>query len=84
MKSITVHGIDDILERKLKEKSKEYKLSQSKTVKYLLEEALSIKEQEIRKNEFSSLFGRWSKEEQREFEERIKDMESIDDLDWQQ
>ncbi|GAB6091700.1 hypothetical protein [Spirochaeta dissipatitropha] len=43
MKSITVHGIDDILESKLKEKSKEYKLSQNKTVKFLLEEALSIK-----------------------------------------
>ena len=83
MKSITVHGIDDILERKIKEKSKEYKLSQNKTVKYLLEEALSIKEKEIRKNELSSLFGRWSKEEQIEFEERIKDMESIDVSDWQ-
>ena len=33
MKSITVHGIDDLLDKKISEKSKEYELSQNKTVK---------------------------------------------------
>ena len=83
MKSITIHGIDDVLEAKLRDKAKEYKLSQNKTVKHLLEEALSIKEKEMKKNEFSALFGRWSKEEKDEFDERVKDMESIDESDWE-
>lgn len=40
MKSITIHGIDPALDKKIAEKSKEYGLSQNRTVKEILQKSL--------------------------------------------
>ncbi len=40
MKSITIHGIDSNLDKKISEKSKEYGLSQNRTVKQILHDTL--------------------------------------------
>ena len=77
MKSITVYGIDDILDKKINEKSKEFRLSQNQTVKKLLERSLSITESQNRRKEFSDLFGRWSIQEKEEFDKRIADLDVI-------
>lgn len=82
MKSITVHGIDDILEKKIIEKSKEFKLSQNRTVKKLLENSLSVKDKDAKRKEFLTHFGKWTLEEKNEFDERIKDLETVNELDW--
>ena len=42
MKSITIHGIDPKLDKKIAEKSLEYGLSQNRTIKYLLQNALLL------------------------------------------
>jgi len=82
MKSITVHGIDDILDKKISEKSKEYKLSQNKTVKKLLENSLSTNETENKRQEFLTLFGKWTIQDKEEFEKQIEDLEKIHESDW--
>jgi len=84
MKSITVYGIDDILDKKINEKSKEFRLSQNQTVKKLLERSLSITESQNRRKEFSDLFGRWSIQDKEEFDKRIADLEVIHEADWNQ
>ena len=83
MKSITLHGIDDALEKKITAKSKELNLSQNKTVKKLLEDALSGSKRQKKIEEFTELFGKWTEEERRAFEERIADMNRVSDADWQ-
>ena len=82
MKSITVHGITDILDKKIIEKSKEFRLSQNKTVNKILEGSLSITESQKRKEEFSDLFGQWSIQEKEKFDKRIADLEVIHDTDY--
>ena len=84
MKSITVHGIGNILDKKISEKSKEFRLSQNETIKKLLENSLSITESQNRRKEFSDLFGRWSIQEKEEFDKRIADLEVIHEADWNQ
>ncbi|MEI6223058.1 MAG: hypothetical protein WCP97_09960 [bacterium] len=84
MKSITVHGIGNILDKKISEKSKEFRLSQNETIKKLLERSLSITEYQNRRKEFSDLFGQWSIQEKEEFDKRIADLEVIHEADWNQ
>ena len=47
MKSITIHGIDDITSRQLQIISERMGLSLNKTIKRILQEALGIKPAEI-------------------------------------
>jgi hypothetical protein len=84
MKSITVHSIGNILDKKISEKSKEFRLSQNETIKKLLESSLSITESQNRRKEFSDLFGQWSIQEKEEFDKRIADLEVIHEADWNQ
>ena len=85
MKSMTIHSMDEKLYKKIKNKAHENGLSLNKTIKRLLEEALGIKNEiDINnRDEFVEFLGVWSKEEMKEFELNIKDLESIDKSDWQ-
>jgi plasmid stability protein len=85
MKSITIHNMDEKLYKKIKNKAYKKGLSLNKTIKRLLEEALGIKNEiDINnRDEFIEFLGAWSKEEMKEFELNIKDLESIDKSDWQ-
>ncbi|WP_158905832.1 hypothetical protein [Rectinema subterraneum] len=82
MKSITIHSIDPDLDRKISEKSKEYGLSQNRTVKAILQNALQSDNKAARKEMFSDLFGKWKPEERAAFEKRIIDLEELNDSDW--
>jgi len=82
MKSITLHGIDSDLDKKIAEKSKEYGLSQNRTVKFILQKSLSSDQKAARRDAFSDLFGKWSTKEKDEFEARINDLETVHELDW--
>ena len=82
MKSITIHGIDTDLDQKIAEKSKEYGLSQNRTVKYILQNSLLSDQKESKREAFSDLFGKWTTKERRDFEERIKDLETVNEADW--
>jgi metal-responsive CopG/Arc/MetJ family transcriptional regulator len=82
MKSITIHGIDGALVEKIERKSKEMKQSRNKTIKLILRESLSESSLSDRERQFSNLFGRWFEEKKAEFEERVRDLEHLDESDW--
>ncbi len=82
MKSITIHGIDDVLDKILSEKSKEYGLSQNRTVKFILQNSLLADKKVSKKNMFSDLFGTWTEKEKLSFDMRIEDLETVHDADW--
>lgn len=84
MKSITIHNLDDPLERRILERAKKEGKSLNKTIKILLAEALGIREKQSPENrdEFSDLFGSWSASDARSFMKAVKDFEKIDGRDW--
>jgi hypothetical protein len=84
MKSITIHNLDDPLDRLIREKAKNEGLSLNITIKNLLAEALGLspKQGEERKKDFLDLFGVWSEQDAREFNKRISDFEKIDPGEW--
>ncbi len=75
MKSITIHGIDSDLDRKLSEKS------QNRTVKAILQSVLFPDKKAARREMFSDLFGTWTKSEQEEFEKNIEIFEKTKESD---
>ncbi|MFI5144197.1 MAG: hypothetical protein ACHQJ4_01255 [Ignavibacteria bacterium] len=81
-KSITIHGINKELDRKIQEKSRELHLSQNKTVKKILEDSLLKDVKSKRLLEFEDLYGTWSEEEYKEFEKNTEDDEKIFEEDW--
>ena len=85
MKSITIHGIDNPLAELIKSKAQSQGLSVNKTVKKILEEALGVKPQTIakRRMDFEEFSGIWSEMELAEFQEKTKDLNSVDQGDWE-
>ena len=84
MKSITIHGIDDITSRQLQIVAEQLGLSLNKTIKKIIQEALGIKPSEIssRRSDFEEFCGIWSKEDLQEFAETVKPLRQIHTEDW--
>jgi len=85
MKSITIHGLDETLDRLIRKRAKKHGKSLNKTIKRLLEESLGIhkKPNSDYREDFLDLFGIWSKKEAIQFMTNNKDLEKIDKEDWQ-
>jgi hypothetical protein len=81
-KSITIHGISEELDKKIQEKSRQYKLSRNETVKKILEDSLFKEIKSEREMEFADLFRIWSKKDEKEFCKKIKDLDVVDPNDW--
>jgi hypothetical protein len=86
MKSITIHGIDTLLDDKIKEKAKREGISINKVIKKILGEALGFNSTATDNHEkdFLDLFGTWSKKDEQEFNERTQIFEIINPEEWQQ
>ncbi|GHV86676.1 hypothetical protein AGMMS50230_22840 [Spirochaetia bacterium] len=82
MKSITIHGISDELDRKIAEKSRELDLSQNKTIKCVLEKALLANLKEARRARLMKYCGSWTAEDAAEFDEATKDLGEVNEADW--
>ena len=84
MKSITIHNLDDPLERLIVKRAKRDGLSLNKTIKTLLAEALGLRQQKKPDNrdEFADLFGSWTAADARSFLKAASDFEKIDTEDW--
>jgi hypothetical protein len=83
MKSITVHGIDKETEKLIKERAKSAGTSVNKIVKELLAKALGIgKDKPDYRDEFLDLFGVWTEDDERQFLEAAKDLETVEPGDW--
>jgi plasmid stability protein len=84
MKSITIHGLDDTLDKRIRETAKRKGISLNKTIKKLLEKALGINQekQKDHRGDYMDLFGTWSEEELKEFNNATSDSRKIDRGDW--
>jgi len=82
MKSITIHGIDTDLDKKIAEKAAEIGLSQNRTVKFILQSSLISDKKASKKESFSDLFGKWTSTEKEEFDKKVSDLETINEADW--
>ena len=85
MKSITIHGLDEQLEKLLKDRAKSNGTSLNKTIKGLLEEVLGVrvKSEPVHKKHFSKFCGIWTKSDLDEFKMINKDLREIDSEDWE-
>lgn len=83
MKSITIHGIDKKTEKLIKKRARSDGTSVNKVVKKLLAKALGTdKNNRDNREEFLDLFGIWTEEDEKQFFEAIKDMETVHPHDW--
>ena len=84
MKSITIHGLEDDLSERITEKAHREGLSLNRTMKNLLRESLGLSSEQILKHreEYMDLFGCWTEEDAREFEDAMRDFTQIDPRDW--
>lgn len=85
MKSITIHGLDEGLDKSIRDKARERGLSINKTLKELLGKALGINNSQThdRRDEFLDLYGVWSAEDSAELKKNLETCEQIDPGDWQ-
>lgn len=83
-KSITIHGLDDSIARMIAEKASANGWSLNKTIKALIEDALTSKPQTKDKNskDFAEFFGVWTKSDLRDFQQSTADLRKIDENDW--
>jgi len=84
MKSITIHGLDDSLYDKVKDKAEKNDLSLNKTIKQILESFFGVKKgTEIdNSKKFEKFLGVWNKSDLEEFENSTKDFGHINQADW--
>ncbi|MFO7731323.1 MAG: antitoxin [Spirochaetia bacterium] len=85
MNNLTIRGVDEKLERALKEKAQQEHMSMNKLVIRILQNNLvKDKQSEILKtyDDLDHLAGTWSEAEAREFEEYITPFEQIDEEMW--
>ena len=83
MKSITIHSMDDALDRRIREKATADNTSLNKTIKRLLEESLGLRGIRDHRAEFVDLFGTWSAADREEFDAATQDMGQVDPGDWE-
>jgi plasmid stability protein len=85
MKSITIHGLDEQLARTIRSLADREGLSLNKTIKKVLRSALGLDDQgkATRREQFTDLFGTWTKQDFEEFQENTADFSQVDPSDWQ-
>ena len=83
MKSITIHGLDDDLDEKIRSRAGAEGLSLNKTIKLLVREALGMGDQpRDRRQDFQDLFGTWSRADVEAFSRATADFGQVDPADW--
>ena len=83
MKSITVHGIDQKMEKLIQERAKSAGTSVNRIMKELLAKALGVdKKSRDHREEFLELFGVWTEADEKEFLDALRDFEAVDPEDW--
>ena len=84
MKSITIHGLEDELDERIRLKAGEKGLSLNKTLKFLVREALGMGDRPPdRRQDFQDLFGAWSREDLEAFDRATEDFGRADPKDWE-
>jgi len=83
MKSLSIHGLDEEMEKLINKRAKNAKISVNKFVKELLRKSLGLgPEKKDNSAEFLDFFGVWTADEQKSFQEAIQDLETVNPEDW--
>ena len=83
MKSLSIHGLDEEMEKLINKRAKNAKISVNKFVKELLRKSLGLgPEKKDNSAEFLDFFGAWTEDEQKSFQEAIQDLETVNPEDW--
>ena len=84
MKSITIHGLEDPLDARIREKASQQGLSLNKTIKKLLNESLGLEPSQPRdyRETFAELCGVWTRKEAADFNRSTEDFAVVDPEDW--
>lgn len=84
VKSITIHALDETLEKLISEKAERQGTSLNQTIKMLLRQSLGITPDTAKKRQaaFADIFGSWSKADEKAFTNRTKGFERVDSEDW--
>lgn len=83
MGTITLHGLDDDLDRKLRQTAKKEGRSINKTAKDLLRKCLGMTAASVdHRGDFIDLFGSWTGADVAEFEEATGDLREVEPKDW--
>ena len=86
MKAITIRGVDENLEKKLKGAAKSKSMSMNQFILNSLRKSLGLEKDNIHTKEFDDLdflFGKWSEKEYESFENSQKAFQSIDREMWE-
>ncbi|MCP4754882.1 MAG: hypothetical protein GY866_28740 [Proteobacteria bacterium] len=84
MKSITIHGLSDEVDRLIRERAHQQETSLNKIIKQLLEKSLGLNtgNRIDHKKDFEDLFGIWTERDAEEFKATTKEFDEIDLQDW--
>lgn len=81
MRSITIHGIDPVLDRRLSSVAKECGKSKNLVVKDMLASALGLPIQGRYADDYREFCGLWTQKEAEEFESAVADNAVVDSSD---
>ena len=82
MGSLSIHGLEPDIERKLKDMANAENQSLNKTVKRVLSQALGQKPSDGNRAHFQRFCRRWSRQDAREFAKAMQEFQRIDPEDW--
>ncbi len=85
MKSLTIHGIDEVLDRKLKVLSRKENLSLNRTIKKILSDSFGISGKVKRpdhSDDFAEFLGKWKENEADEMRKSLEFSRSVNMEDW--
>lgn len=83
MKTISIHGVDKDLDRKIREKADEYGLSVNRTLKKLIGDSVGgLQDQKKPRHDFDDLCGALPKEAGVELARLLGEMDQIDTEKW--
>jgi hypothetical protein len=83
MCTLTIDGIDDILENEINAKAEVFGLSRTETVKKILTDVLLSGKIDDRRKMFAPFCGIWTDRDAAEFKEAVKDLEIANPVDWE-
>lgn len=83
MKSLSIHGIDAELEKRIKERAKKTGRSVNRVVKEMIAKSLGLGDKPPdNRAVFADLCGVWTEAEADEFAALVAELETIDAKDW--
>ncbi len=83
MKSLSIHGIDRELEKRIEERAKKAGRSVNKVVKEMIAKSLGLGDKPPdNRAVFADLCGVWTEAEAAEFAALVAELETIDAKDW--